>query len=207
MRFCKNCDNMLYIVNYVSSVIPPEVGEGSNQELLANPEQEGLSYKCNNCNYVEKEDQTRKCIYENDYRKTNNSSDITNNKYIRYDPTLPRINTVKCINRSCVSNMREIESAIILGDFDIHEDRDDILTKIKGILSEGLNIHDLDGTDILISGSVESLENIYHQIREVHPHCSFKKRLEPQVIFVKYDQSELKYVYICDYCNTSWKNN
>lgn len=193
MRFCSNCDNMLYI---------------SKASIDGEPENQ-LSYQCKCCNYRELEKDTRKCIYENIYKTTNTSNDITNNKYIRHDPTLPRINTMKCINKRCVSNIDDIQSAIILSNLDIHDDIDTVVKNIETIISTKPSIQrlELDYNNHILYGSTDELLAIYDEVNVVHPHIDYRKKIEPQIIFIKYDANALKYVYICDYCNTSWKNN
>ena len=44
------------------------------------------------------------------------------------------------------------------------------------------------------------------EARTEHKYVEFHENLDSLIIFIKYDPENLKYVYVCDYCNTSWKN-
>ncbi len=77
MKFCSFCDNMLY--------------------MTINPDKD-LLYYCKNCNCetVEKKENGSICVIED-----NKIDDVTKytqylNKNIKYDPTLPRVNNIKC---------------------------------------------------------------------------------------------------------------
>ena len=82
MKFCDYCENMMYI--------------SVNAE-------KNLLYYCKNCdNKIEvSKDQGSVCVIDD-----NKIDDITKynqylNKNIKYDPTLPRVNNIKCINSEC----------------------------------------------------------------------------------------------------------
>lgn len=82
MDFCDLCDNMLYL----------KVKQDDNQ----------LLNHCKNCNF-QKELPNNKTIkiLEKNYEKEEINYDLFINPYIKYDPTLPRINNVHCINKDC----------------------------------------------------------------------------------------------------------
>ncbi len=93
MRFCKECDNMLY---------PFEVklqgsDEGSGQ----------LSFRCKICGYVETiEDQSEElnCVYKSDL--TRNQQKVTYFEDCAKDPTLSRsikVNCSRCANQEAVT--------------------------------------------------------------------------------------------------------
>ena len=60
------------------------------------------------------------------------------NPYIKYDPTLPRVNNIKCTNKDCNSK---------------------------------------------------------------------KNKLQNEVIYIKYDSKNMKYLYVCETCGETWKQN
>ena len=65
---------------------------------------------------------------------------------------------------------------------------------------------ELDEDTIVIKASESSnIVELKRKLGEIHSFVEYHKSLESQIIFIKYDPEELKYVYICDYCNTSWK--
>ena len=81
MNFCKECQNQLYIsVN------------GDN-----------LVHKCNNCNYEQVEDYSTsaRLIASNTLSEDTSGYTRYMTKYIKYDPTLPRVKNIVCVNESC----------------------------------------------------------------------------------------------------------
>ena len=110
MKFCKKCSNMLYI--------------HSTENVVE------LKYTCRNCDYKEVDKTPQRCIYENVYSKQKSTHDIIYNKYTRHDSTLPRINTIKCINSKCVSN-KDYTNVLLLNDISVHRDRPELSNWMK----------------------------------------------------------------------------
>ena len=127
MHFCDKCDNMYYIS--ISS-------ENENK----------MSYYCRNCG--NEDDNISKesiCVSRTQLKKTKQTYNHIINKYTKLDPTLPRINTIRCPNSECSSN---IES----------------------------NNDDKENTD--------------------------NKR---EVIYMRYDDVNMYYIYLCTKCDMVWK--
>jgi DNA-directed RNA polymerase subunit M/transcription elongation factor TFIIS len=120
MDFCEKCNNMLYI-----NVEKTE--DGKNQ----------LKNYCKNCNFSKELSNTKSMsIIETIYEKSENINyKLFINPYIKYDPTLPRVNNIECNNKEC--------------------------TKEKDKMNE--------------------------------------------VIYIKYDNENMKYLYYCVYCEKFWK--
>ena len=120
MEFCKLCDNMLYIKREVTD------------------EQDKLINYCKNCsNSVDlKSDNKSILIFENNYEKEKINYKLFINPYIKYDPTLPRVNNLVCPNAKCTK----------------------------------------------------------------------KKNQDNEVIYIKYDNENMKYLYYCVYCEEFWVN-
>ncbi len=124
MKFCTQCDNMYYL----------GVNENNINELI---------YYCRNCKYVDNTIITEgSCIINTHSNKNNSQFNHVINEYTKVDPTLPRMNNIKCPNVECKSNL------------------------------------------------VDSKNYQY-----------------PEVIYLRYDDANMKYVYICDQCNFTWKTN
>ena len=115
MKFCQNCQNMLYIS--VSGDI--------------------LFRKCKNCNFAIEENYAAgaECIVTNSVETDNDNYKKYMSKYIKYDPTLPRVNNIACPNAS----------------------------------------------------------------------CSKKAADDNEVIYIKYDNKNLKFLYFCCHCENFWK--
>ena len=145
--------------------------------------------------------------YENIYSKQKSTHDIIYNKYTRHDATLPRINTIKCINSKCVSN-KGYTNVLLLTDLSVHRDKAQLDEKLGQIFAklqiDREHIHQLDEDTILID-SVSNVAETLSELEKIHNFIEYHEKLDSQIIFIKYDPEELRYVYICDYCNTSWK--
>ena len=101
-----------------------------------------LTHYCRNCGYIDNSNiKENSCILRNDIKKGERKFDHIINKYTKLDPTLPRINTVKCPNVKCATNNNE-------------------------------------GKD----------DDIKHE-----------------VIYLRYDDIKLKYIYLCPTCDHIWK--
>lgn len=117
MKFCNLCNNFVYI----------QLDKENN-----------LQYHCKNCdNVIENTDTKSLCVIDNNYMDDKTVYKQYINKYLKYDPTLPRVNNIQCPNQEC---------------------------KTK------------------------------------------KENVENEVIFVKYDSTNMKYMYHCVHCDHFWKN-
>ena len=146
MHFCNQCGNMYY----VKILKQDNDSEDSNND-------EALIYYCRKCGNEDTE------LYKN----TNNlcvskthiigeTQDFKNiiNEYTKHDPTLPRINTIDCPNRDCLTNK----------------------TKKNGVDGDG----DGDGDD--------------------------KNEIVKEIIYMRYDNSNMKFIYLCTTCDNVWTN-
>jgi len=73
---------------------------------------------CRNCGYQE-EDQKGGLILELDLKeKTSEGYKILMNEFTKKDPTLPHVNTIKCPNGECESNVANKEKDVIYLKYD-----------------------------------------------------------------------------------------
>jgi DNA-directed RNA polymerase subunit M/transcription elongation factor TFIIS len=134
MHFCSVCANMYYI--------------------SITPENE-LQYYCRNCGHVDETIASENiCVSKLNVKHTTTPQTFSQvvNKYTKLDPTLPRINTIRCPNDECSSN-RKSESGGVGG------------------------------------GGGEAGD---------------KKEKKSEVIYLRYDDTNLKYVYLCAKCDKVW---
>lgn len=98
MFFCNNDDNMLYI----------KIDENEN-----------LIYHCKLCNEeykiedLDTKSKNTNCVYKQNYLTKNYSYKTFINKNIFNDPTLPRINNLKCPYEECESNTQNKKNEVI----------------------------------------------------------------------------------------------
>ena len=95
MHFCNKCHNMYYI-------------------RLSSEEEDQLIYYCRNCG---NEDTTLTknniCVSKTQLIKSEQKYNHIINEYTKLDPTLPRINTIKCPNTECDSNNEKCKREVI----------------------------------------------------------------------------------------------
>lgn len=120
MRFCNNCDNMYYI-------------------QIKNEDSDELMYYCRKCGDTSDMtlDETLSVTSSNLNKDKTNFDDIIN-KYTKYDPTLPKVNYIKCPNEECISKKEE-----------------------------GKN----------------------------------------DIVYIRYDESKMKYIYMCKNCDMAWRSD
>ena len=116
MDFCNICVNMLYT----------KVDEEKN-----------LVNYCKNCLYEEIVTSTESKLIINSLYDDKNNFNLHLNKYIKYDPTIPKVNNITCLNSK----------------------------------------------------------------------CSKEKDQDNNILVIKYDNINLKYVYFCCYCDYYWNND
>ena len=118
MHFCVKCNNMYYI----------RVTEDDANKLI---------YYCRNCGHEDTLLTSENvCVTKTQLTQSEKTYSHIVNKYTKLDPTLPRINSIKCPNQNCASN------------------------KEVGV--------------------------------------------EREVIYMRYDDVNMKYIYICAKCDTIW---
>ncbi len=147
MKFCTECNNMYYIkIN----------GEDANT----------LVYYCRFCGHEDNEPtESGVVVLRTEYKKTEQQFSHMVNRYIKHDPTLPRISNVKCPNESCTSN----HSAA---------------TSNHSAATSNHGPRDKASGDKAHSDKTES-----------------------SVIYLRYDDNNMKYLYICEDCDTTWKTD
>jgi DNA-directed RNA polymerase subunit M/transcription elongation factor TFIIS len=115
-----------------------------------------LVYYCRFCGHEDNEPtDDGVVVLRTEYKKTEQQFSHMINRYIKHDPTLPRITNVKCPNEGCKSN----------GSTD------------KGHGASG-------GHDSSVASKDAS-----------------------SVIYLRYDDANMKYLYICEHCDTTWKTD
>ena len=213
MNFCPKCEFMLF--------------------TKINQETNTLQHHCKNCfwigDYIKEEDsentQNRITVYKKQYNNDFISNSISKNPYIIYDHTLPRINNIKCINENCISNIQNKNAIKLILDYtnDIEEDiinnvrkpnikvtcskflkSNTIKHKKKNIIPISKNtciVNLISNSDkqSLLQIPTPTFDNYSFTIKEFIP-------VDNEIIFMKYNDKELKYMYICSHCKSSWTN-
>lgn len=159
MHFCSNCQNMYYL--------KIKEGEGFENSLI---------YYCRNCGHEDTNlTSDNVCVSETQLRRSEQKFTHMVNEYTKFDPTLPRINTIKCPNQECISNNEKLQAIA-------EEEEEEALGT-----GESLNKKNNKGT-------VSKTQKISDTISR-------------EVIYIRYDDINMKYVYLCVHCNTMWKTD
>ena len=120
MHFCTNCDNMYYL----------KISQENGNSII---------YYCRNCGHENNILSAENiCVSKTHIKRSEQKYTHVINEYTKYDPTLPRINSIKCPNEECASNVDK--------------------------------------------------EN-------------------KEVIYIRYDDVNIKYIYMCTKCDTIWKTD
>lgn len=86
MHFCDKCDNMYYI-------------------RVSSEDENSLIYYCRNCGNEDTNlTKNNICVSKTHLKKSEQKYNHIVNEYTKLDPTLPRINSIKCPNSECASN-------------------------------------------------------------------------------------------------------
>lgn len=121
MHFCSECSNMYYI----------SVNEENTNQLV---------YYCRHCGHKDTNMSVENVtVSKTQIKRSQQKFSNIINQYTKLDPTLPRINKIKCPNTVCKTNVAE------------------------------------DPTD-------------------------------REIIYIRYDDVNMKYVYLCTTCETVWKS-
>ena len=148
MHFCSECSNMYYL------------------KIMDN-DANSLIYYCRNCGHVNDTLTAENvCVSDTQIKRSEDQYTHIVNEYTKFDPTLPRINTIDCPNSKCASNASASASASATGPS---------ATGPSADASPG-------------------------------PEAEAGK-VEREIIYIRYDDMNMKYMYVCAVCNTQWKND
>lgn len=87
-----------------------------------NTETASLVYYCRNCGNEDTDINADTCCILNTQMNPQTSlNSFAINKFNKYDPTLPRINTIKCPNVDCETNTAGVEREIIYTRYSVEE--------------------------------------------------------------------------------------
>ena len=196
MNFCPECNFMVYT------------------KLVK--ETQDLRNYCKNCSwegeYI-KNDEESICVFKKKYSNDFLAEKSYTNKYTIYDPTLPRVSNIPCVNDKCLTNQdfNELKTLCfenVMEDFNLKEFIDS-----KGIGEELYKIIQINQDEMLVEfDETMDVLNIFsdelNKINIVGEKSTIKQYIKPnrEIIFIKYDNLNMKYLYLCSTCQTSWKN-
>lgn len=197
-------------------------------------------YQCKVCGHTEEEDKGFFCIHSNQVGSNFKCYKSLKNKYTIYDPTLPRLNNIPCVNENCFTNQ---ENRLLVWKWN-----DALKSQLFKDGEPEPNIHPLQMSDItsnylddvclelITDQKHESLQKIIEDMKKgceassipriltFKDSTSYQEALQKlqenptlkdtfgispiqrEVVFLKYDNANLKYLYMCCTCGASWTN-
>jgi hypothetical protein len=197
MHFCPNCKFMVYTKL-----------KDDNKNLL--------NY-CKNCNWSGELENKNNLIYQRNYQEDYIADKVISNKYTIFDATLPRV-SYTCVNNECITNLKNLDTEFIFMIHNIPADLSD--EQVKQIFEDDkdsiLRLIRIKLTTVVIEvKEVNQKEKLINKYNNMKSEFLDSNKLDitefttpkSEVIYIKYDSINMKYLYICSNCGTSWKNN
>ena len=203
MHFCTKCGNMYYIRIGPTAAVPGVGNAETVQQASASdavdatnavdaPNATALYHYCRNCGHELKIEKTI-CVSKLQLKHNAQSYSNVINKYTKLDPTLPRINNIKCPNSQCRSNPSVADAAAVI------RMKQRPRAHVRGGLDAGAGAGEDDeqyeDVDEGTLGGAGDADNFTFSTREPEPR---------EVIYIRYDEMNMKYVYMCAVCDTVW---
>ena len=209
MNFCCKCNFMLYT----------KLKDTSEEEEVVNHK---LFNYCKNCGFESEVESLNKSVYKRNYENDYIADKIISNKYTIYDSALPRLN-IDCVHSNCITNISDVEfgEMIFIKDVPEHLDDDQFAEEITSVLGNE-NIEEIKRIQLTIAGikpksiSKEQLITLVKEkiagldsdsiISNIELDNDFNKPSK-EVLYIKYDPENMKYLYMCVNCGASWQGN
>ena len=215
MQFCSECHNMYYLK------IQDEDGVIGNT----------LIYYCRNCGHEDKTlSTTNICVSDIQLRSSEKKYTHIVNEYTKYDPTLPRINTIKCPNQDCISNGAGKNMAGGAGKEEGQPKKTARIPKAttgarktkaqkeaEAAQLEAQHVEAEAALNAVNQSAIKAQESAAQaeailamaeaNLAEEEPHSTEPKKNNREVIYIRYDDTNMKYVYLCAHCDTTWRTD
>ncbi len=199
MHFCTNCDNAYYI-RIGSGPEDPATGAAGAADATT------LYHYCRNCGKEEKINEAI-CVSKLQLKHKTQSYSNVINRYTKLDPTLPRINHIKCPNAACLSNPpMNLMSA---GAAFLRPSVGGSAGKKGAVAAAKKHKHARD--ELVESGSDSDAGADADTSGAAAPPIismqQSKQQVMREIIYIRYDEVNMKYVYLCAVCETLWNTS
>tara|TARA_B110000208_G_scaffold35160_1_gene46496 strand:- start:316 stop:963 length:648 start_codon:yes stop_codon:yes gene_type:complete len=214
MEFCPECSFMLYTKLVGSTEVPVT-------------KKRNLVKYCKNCGYTGNKivNHKDKCVYKRLYDNNYIVDRIQKNKYTIFDSTLPVL-AIDCINDSCITNTdldNMTDSIIIIDNLPEYYTETDIKTLIRStevntFIDTSFNSLRVKLTSLVLKSLPGKKDELKAKINTIliksgehnetlHAIDYSSDFYKKEVIYIKYDPDNMKYMYICRNCSESWLGN
>jgi DNA-directed RNA polymerase subunit M/transcription elongation factor TFIIS len=216
MQFCSECHNMYYLK------ITDEDGNIGDT----------LIYYCRNCGHEDTTlNTTNICVSDMQLLTSEKKYTHIVNEYTKFDPTLPRINTIKCPNQECSSNgfaggvgktaTAKAEAAAIKAASKAEEKASKAAMKLEEkAMKASMKAATKAATIKANTKKKTGLEQVLEEQEEIQAEQEEKVEQAQneneneavgennrEVIYIRYDDTNMKYVYLCVHCDTTWRTD
>ena len=199
MYFCKECEFMLYT----------RLVKDKNK----------LEHYCQNCSWSGSDhfDQNKSsiCVYSKNYSNDFIALKTLTNKHTLDDPTLPRINNIECPNVKCLTNLDDINTDLtchLKNTQLFNSEKTTIIDKLvsMGLQEDSIELQNINKNEMLaVLNTKESYDKLMEMkvidIEGVQVLVNEYVKPNREIVFMKYDNKNLKYLYMCSVCKTTWK--
>lgn len=198
MEFCPGCNYMLY-----TKLITKD--DDTKSIKLVN--------YCKNCDYQKERESTKDCsVYKRNYDNDYAAHKLLINKYTIYDNTLPKL-CIECVSDNCITNLDidNSKSFVINNVPEIPDEINNILEEDTELIEKKIPIK-LTSILVILKNSVDKT-NLMKKYNDYQLDDSTKLKtsefIKPikEVLYIKYDPHNMKYLYMCVNCGTSWLGN
>jgi DNA-directed RNA polymerase subunit M/transcription elongation factor TFIIS len=211
MQFCSECHNMYYLK------ISDEDGNIGDT----------LIYYCRNCGHEDKTLSTSNiCVSDMQLRTSEKKYTHIVNEYTKFDPTLPRINTIKCPNQECSSNgfaggvgktaeakaeaaaSKAAEKAMKAASKAEEKAMKATLKAASKAAASKKGQTKKTGLSQVLEEQAEEEEAQAEQAQaQQAQQLETSGENNREVIYIRYDDTNMKYVYLCVHCDTTWRTD
>lgn len=161
--------------------------------LKSNEEQTMLFAECLQCGFsVSVPNDENQYVFRKQYTKRSADPQTFINQFTAFDPTLPRLRNKTCINNDCLSKAGHLWKTSGLN-----------VSEVATLLGKPV-----DSLDVRKKWSeTEWLLHLPTETNSFPVDSKHITRFEGEVVYIKYDDQNMKYLYICTTCNKAWKND
>jgi len=184
-----------------------------------------LIYYCRNCGHEDTTlNTTNICVSDMQLLTSEKKYTHIVNEYTKFDPTLPRINTIKCPNQECSSNgfaggvgktaSKAASKAAEKAASKLEEKATKAASKAAEKATKAAEKAASKAADKKKTGLEQVLEQ-QEEIEEAQAEQQEKAQTlveasgenNREVIYIRYDDINMKYVYLCVHCDTTWRTD
>ncbi len=192
MQFCSECNNMYYMR------LSSENGVSSASDKL--------EFYCRNCGHEDSTLTNENIICVSEYQTQSSDMKLKNmiNKYTKYDPTLPRAHNILCPNPQCTNHTSSVDATQSSLNTTVSTP---ITRTIKGQKKATSAIGGATANSANTINDEQLPTSIKTINTSVQENSIILKSRDSDIIYIRYDDENMKYAWICSKCDYTWTND